>query len=222
MLPGTRRLYARRVEPVLVKDYLGLLADAPGGASRVLDVGCGPGDLLAALARRWPEVRFDGVDADPGQVRLARARHGGAARFRHARGRRMPFDDGVFDLALATESLHHWRRPVRTLEEVHRVLRPGGRLVALEGRGDETWADVRRRLGTPFPLVPFMPLVYRRRGYGEEAIEQHVRPCFAGSPFGGCTVAPCGRWWRIEALRGTAPVPPRGPRDAPGPLEGRS
>lgn len=159
--PGTRRLYARLVAPVLLSDYEDLIADLPPDAA-VLDVGCGPGLLVAALARRHPHVRFHGIDLDPEQVRLACRLHRGIpnASFHHGRGRHLPFADHVFDAALATESLHHWRHRSATLAEIHRVLRPGGRLWVLEDRGRSSWPEAQSRLGLPRWRI-LRPLVRR-------------------------------------------------------------
>lgn len=197
---GAHRLYATLVAPRLVPDYLELLQLPPDAAS-VLDVGCGPGELLSALARRRPRTRFEGVDMDAAQVRLARRRERRNLRVRRARGKRMPYARGTFDTVLATESLHHWRDTEATLEEIHRVLKPGGRLWVLEGRGQESWREVHERLGLPrLALVqPLLRIVYRRTGYEEADITTEVRPVFRRSPFGGCRAEGCGRWWRITA-----------------------
>jgi ubiquinone/menaquinone biosynthesis C-methylase UbiE len=95
---------------------------------RVLDVGCGSGPLVAALRERGGAVT--GLDSSPAMVDLARRRLGADAELHVAdRGERLPFDDASFDVVTASLVLHYledWDAPLR---ELHRVLRPGGRLV---------------------------------------------------------------------------------------------
>jgi arsenite methyltransferase len=104
---------------------------APG--ERVLDVGCG-GGLDAFVAAAWvgPGGEVVGVDMTPEMVERARE---AAAKVPQARVRfvltdaeRMPFADDSFDAALSNGCLNLSPRKVELLAEVHRVLRPGGRL----------------------------------------------------------------------------------------------
>jgi ubiquinone/menaquinone biosynthesis C-methylase UbiE len=95
------------------------------------DIGCGPGHLVIELAQRAPGLHMTGVDlADDMLARaLANADMAGVGRrvsFRQGDASQLPFDDASLDLALSTLSLHHWRRPVAVLDEIGRVLRPGG------------------------------------------------------------------------------------------------
>lgn len=63
------------------RPFVDLVARVPGTPATVLDLGVGPGHLVAALHARWPGARVTGVDASPAMVERARAEHGDEARF---------------------------------------------------------------------------------------------------------------------------------------------
>ena len=92
---------------------------------RVLDVGCGPGELTEHIARSGAEVC--GIDISPRMVELTRAR-GIAAQL--ADVEQLPFADRDFDCVFAGWVLYHVPDLDRAVSECARVLRPGGRLVA--------------------------------------------------------------------------------------------
>jgi SAM-dependent methyltransferase len=97
---------------------------APG--ARVLDAGCSTGHLLAAVS---PSYHRTGIDMEPGAVELARRRPG--IRFLTASIEAMPFQDGCFDVVVATDSISDEgvQDDRGALIEIHRVLRPGGSLI---------------------------------------------------------------------------------------------
>jgi len=106
------------------------------GEGPVADLGCGPGRLCAHLAARGVEVA--GFDLSPGMLAQARARHPGLL-FESADLAALPLHDGGLAGALLWYSLIHTppeRRP-EVLAEVHRVLRPGGRLLLAFQVGDD-------------------------------------------------------------------------------------
>lgn len=105
------------------------LAAEPCG--RVLDVGCGTGRLAARLGEA-PSVRtVVGLDFSAGMLEQARARLGSAEAAVLVRGdaTRLPFADAAFDAAVSTEAFHWFPDQAAALAEIHRVLRPGGRLL---------------------------------------------------------------------------------------------
>lgn len=93
---------------------------------RVLEVGCGPGGLAERLAREL-RVELAALDLSPRMVELTRAR-GVDARAGDVQA--LPFPDGSFDCAVAAFVLYHVPDLERSVAELARVLRPGGRLVA--------------------------------------------------------------------------------------------
>jgi len=93
----------------------------------VLDIGCGTGRLLRAAALRWPQAKLTGVDPAEHMVTEAR-RLTPSADIRVAPAESIPFSDSSMDLVLTSLSFHHWADQRRGLQEIVRVLRPGGRL----------------------------------------------------------------------------------------------
>jgi len=102
-------------------------ASSPG--QRVLDVGSGPGYLLASMAEAvGPGGEVQGVDASPAMVAMARSRCAGASQVRVAvaDAASLPFPDGHFDAVLLMSYLEHEHRPTATMLKVKALLRPGG------------------------------------------------------------------------------------------------
>ena len=98
------------------------------GQARVLDVGCGRGELLAAVRRRWPTASVHGVDVSVVRIRQAPA----GVRERAVAAdivRAAPFRDRSFDRVFCLETLEHLKDPRRCLREIVRLLAPGGRVI---------------------------------------------------------------------------------------------
>ena len=107
---------------------LGLTAPAPGMSA--LDVGCGPGTYHAVLCAAG--VRVTACDASPGMVKEVRARaaKGGlAVDATVGDAEALAFRSAAFDLVFANHMLYHVADQTAALREMHRVLRPGGRVV---------------------------------------------------------------------------------------------
>jgi SAM-dependent methyltransferase len=110
----------------------------------VLEVGAGPGELAARVsAELGAEVRA--VDISPRMVELARGR-GVVAQVGDVQS--LPFGDGEFDCAIAAWMLYHVPDVDRALAELARVLRPGGRLVAVTN-GLDHLSELRELVGLP-------------------------------------------------------------------------
>jgi ubiquinone/menaquinone biosynthesis C-methylase UbiE len=100
---------------------------------RVIELGCGPGVAIAALAARAVRGLVVGVDHSQVMIRQARRRNGAAIRAGRVRLIHMPVEnlsisDGPFDAALAVNTVGMWPDPTARLRELGRLLRPGGRI----------------------------------------------------------------------------------------------
>ncbi|MEV5831558.1 class I SAM-dependent methyltransferase [Spirillospora sp. NPDC052242] len=118
---------------------LGLLGDVSG--RRVLDAGCGPGLYLAELKARGAEIA--GFDQSADMIRVARQRLGHTTDLRcHDLGEPLHWlDDHTVDLVLAALVIHYVDDRVGALRELHRVLRPSGRLVLSTSHPTADWLD---------------------------------------------------------------------------------
>lgn len=105
----------------LMRRFLAAAGELVGRAApqRVLEIGCGPGDLAGQLfAPR--DVGYVGVDVSPDEIGTARTRYPRLG-FLAASAYGLPFDDGEFDLVVACEVLEHLEDPSAALAEVERV-----------------------------------------------------------------------------------------------------
>ena len=118
------------------------------GAERVLDLGCGTGNLTRALAQALPAASVTGLDPDRRSLQIAQARL--LPTYTHVRlvegsAQALPPGLGSFDLVASCLVFHHLDPEDKTqaLREMHRVLRPGGHALI----ADFDWpASARRRL----------------------------------------------------------------------------
>jgi ubiquinone/menaquinone biosynthesis C-methylase UbiE len=101
-----------------------LLASRP--AVRVLDLGCGTGRWLAAQRDLIGDPRVVLLGADPSSAMLVHARAKGTANLIRARAEGLPLEDAELDYVASSFAFHHFSDKDRALDEVGRVLRPGG------------------------------------------------------------------------------------------------
>jgi SAM-dependent methyltransferase len=132
--PTLYRLFSRvvgaeRSRSIYVSEHV-----RPRAGDMILDIGCGPGDILDHL----PDVDYVGFDVNPSYVESAKARYGQRGQFicRRVSDERV-FEDreGKFDIVLATGILHHLDddEAGELFDIAERALRQGGRLVSLDG-----------------------------------------------------------------------------------------
>ncbi len=114
-----------------------------------VDLGCGAGQLVMEMARKVPGLRPTGIDLSEELLAEAKqaAKNAGMeerVNFRLGNVEDLPFADQSLDLVVSTASLHHWKDPVKVLDEIDRVLKPGGAFYIF---------DLRRDMALPFYLL---------------------------------------------------------------------
>jgi len=120
------RFMGRWSEP-LTGEFLASADLRPTG--QVLDVGCGPGVLTAALVERYGASAVAAIDPSESFVAATGARFPGMD-VRRGTAEALPYDDRAFDAALAQLVVHFMSDPVGGLREMGRVTRPGGVVAA--------------------------------------------------------------------------------------------
>ncbi|HEV2945092.1 MAG TPA: class I SAM-dependent methyltransferase [Solirubrobacteraceae bacterium] len=113
------------------------------GPKRILDLGCGTGEMALAIARVSPTVKLIGVDGDAGVLERAAAKaraEGIELELHEALADRIPLPDANVDCVVSTLMFHHLVPSAKraALEEARRVLVPGGRLLVCDiGRASD-------------------------------------------------------------------------------------
>jgi ubiquinone/menaquinone biosynthesis C-methylase UbiE len=155
-------------EPNLLKrlqagSIMDALAITPG--ERALDFGCASGYMTVELARAGAIAT--GIDVNPYVATIKVPDNlAGRLSFMQASGAGLPFEDNSFDVVLASEVLPMLPEPGPFLDEIRRVLKPGGRLVVPNGTGprtlEEAYASKSPRLAALASRYPErMPKTYR-------------------------------------------------------------
>jgi ubiquinone/menaquinone biosynthesis C-methylase UbiE len=103
--------------------------------ARVLDVGCGTGELLRRLRAKYPAAVLAGLDPVAEMLAVAGDKLSGQEDLRVGYADSLPWHAGTFDVVVSCNMFHYITHPVDALQEMARVLRPGGALVLTD------WCD---------------------------------------------------------------------------------
>jgi ubiquinone/menaquinone biosynthesis C-methylase UbiE len=113
------------------------------GTERILDAGCGTGELIVMLKGLYPRVTAEGLDPDEPALRIAGRKAIGKGldiSWQVGAMEEMPFRDETFDTIVSTLALHHVDKEHRlgALKECLRILRHGGRMVLVDIAPDDS------------------------------------------------------------------------------------
>ena len=190
----------------LVPEMEGWMARWYARSARVLEIAPGPGYLAIEIARLG---RFEvtGLDVSRTFVEIGRenARKAGVTvDFRHGDAAAVPFEANSFDLVVCQAAFKNFTEPVCALDEMHRVLRPGGSAIIQDLSKDAANADIDREviamklsrfntLATRFMLETIL----RRRAYTPAQFERLV----AESAFRACDIRKDGIGLEVRLKR---------------------
>ncbi len=178
------------------------------GGADVLDVGCGEGNTLLALAAMFPKVRGRGIDHHAPSIASAQdaARAKGLAQritFEARDAHDLP--ESAFDVALIVETLHELADPERAARAIHRSLRKGGRLAIVEPLAGDTVVDnlnPNGRLLSATNLLFCLPTSIASGGAGLGALagESRLREVVASGGFSAIVGRESGMFLVLEAI----------------------
>jgi ubiquinone/menaquinone biosynthesis C-methylase UbiE len=195
----TARWYARqRGTPSQISTVRRQAAELTGAmpSGDVLEVAPGPGYLAIEIARLG-RFRVTGLDISHTMVEISRENAAAAAvtvDFRQGDATEMPFADGSFDLIVCQAAFKNFRQPVSALNEMHRVLRPGGQAVIQDLRKEASRSDIdheveNQNLGAVSGFITKRILAgLRSRAYSNIQLERLV----AQSSFATCGITTDG------------------------------
>ena len=109
---------------------------------RLLDIGCGTGAFAQRITQGHPQVEAWAVDLSGGMIKegAARMREANSSiRLVQADSEALPLASDSFDVVTCANSFHHYPNQTHAVAEMHRVLRPGGRLMIIDGYRDRLW-----------------------------------------------------------------------------------
>ncbi|AFY96106.1 methyltransferase domain-containing protein [Chamaesiphon minutus] len=180
---GTLKLDRRQAQIDLIEEVLSWSGDfSTNRPHDILDVGCGIGGSSLYLAEKFG-ARVTGITLSPVQANRAkeRARAAGLAAktdFQVANALNIPFPDHSFDLVWSLESGEHMPDKVKFLQECHRVLKPGGKLIFV------TWCHR--------PITPETPLTAEEHKHLQDIYRVYCLPYVISLPEYTEMVESCG------------------------------
>lgn len=112
------------------KDYPDVLAEVVKEPfSDLLDAGCGTGAMLGMFRKDCPDKNYTGIDLSEKMIETAKRKKLDGVCFVAGDCENLPFAEKSFDVVTCSMSFHHYPDPEKFFQSLHRVLRPGGRLI---------------------------------------------------------------------------------------------
>ncbi len=119
--------------------------------ARLIDIGCGPGAFLQRVQDSFPDIQLNGLDLSEEMIRETRARLSDTAVAAVGDAEQMPLAGSQFQAVTCNMSIHHYPHPQKAVNEMHRILEPGGSLLLNDM---DCITPVRWIANLVFPLLP--------------------------------------------------------------------
>ena len=124
VIMGERMNSSNRIMYEMTLDFLEL---KPG--DQVLEIGMGNGYFIPALFEREPAIHYTGLDFSEVMVKAAKEKQGERVTIVQGEAAAMPFPSAQFNKVFAVNVLYFWHPPETALQEIFRVLKPGGEII---------------------------------------------------------------------------------------------
>jgi ubiquinone/menaquinone biosynthesis C-methylase UbiE len=162
-----------------------------GKQDTILDIGCGGGGTIHKLARIATNGKVYGVDFSNESVVVSRITNRqfiqmGQVDIQQSSVSSLPFSDNMFDLVTAVNTHNYWPDLVTDMQEIFRVIKPGGKLIIIgsvykDGKNNtrnQKYADL---IEITFPSVNELHEIYLRSGYSDvQMFEEYNRSWMCG------------------------------------------
>lgn len=135
---------------------------------RLIDIGCGPGAFLSLVEETFPMIQLNALDLSDEMIHETKERLSGTAIATIGDSENMPLDGEQYQVVTCNMSIHHYPHPQNALNEMYRILKPGGYLLLNDM---DCIAPIRAAANWLFPRLPGGDV----KMYCREEIEEIVR-----------------------------------------------
>jgi ubiquinone/menaquinone biosynthesis C-methylase UbiE len=170
----------------------------------LLDIGTGPGILPLETGTLRPGVRIVGMDISETMIDIAKENKKKYAlknvSFLIMHARALSFKDNTLDMIMSTDALHHWKQPVKILNEMYRCLKPGCEAWVYDGFSGVSNEDIdtfTSDVGGLFSLHPLVRLLLGIHGFSQKEYDTTVKDMVAMSHFKRCECEKHGIMMRL-------------------------
>lgn len=174
----------------------------------ILDIGTGPGILPLEIGSLLASSRITGIDSSKKMIEIAQDNRKkyelSNVDFRVMDASALAFDDNAFDMVVSTDSLHHWKRPVRIIDEIYRCLKPGGEAWIYDGFSGASNQDIDAyTAGIPrvFAVYPLVRLILSIHGFSQKEYDTIIKNMVAETQFRTCACEKRGVMMRIRLCK---------------------
>jgi ubiquinone/menaquinone biosynthesis C-methylase UbiE len=155
----------------------------------LLYIGTGPGILPIQIAKRFPHSKIVGIDLSEKMIEIAlenRVKGLDNLEFKVMDAKVLEFQNSSFDIIISTGSLHHWKEPVRILDEIYRCLKSGGEAYVYDGYANAADEDIDKgvkRIWNIFPPRRLIRYMLNIHGYTEKEYNTLIKDMVGKSRF---------------------------------------
>lgn len=118
---------------------------------RLIDIGCGPGGFLRTVQKRFPKIQLNALDLSEKMAGETQRRIGPSAVVTVGDAEHMPLESGQYNVVTCNMSIHHYPHPQDAVNEMYRILAPGGTLLLNDM---DCAASIRALANCVFPHLP--------------------------------------------------------------------